>query len=109
VDDLRFNEEEAAEMLKNLGSPELAPEDIRAPPWKDVMTTTADTLITASVDGWLLPDTTSYIFKSGRYNPVSFITVANLGEITGPANPSFFFPGLIPGYTNMLANAGKAE
>ena len=65
----------------------------------------------AAVDGWFLTDTPANIFKAGKQNPVPFITLACLGEITGPGipfYPFFVFPTLIPGYTDMLANAGKA-
>jgi para-nitrobenzyl esterase len=65
----------------------------------------------AAVDGWFLTDTPANIFKAGKQNPVPFITLSCLGEITGPGIPSypfFVFPSLILGYTDMLANAGKA-
>ena len=40
-------------------------------------------------------------YTSSRQTP-------NLGEITGPGMFLALFPALIPGYTNMLANAHKA-
>jgi para-nitrobenzyl esterase len=64
--------------------------------------------VDGTVGGWFLTDTTDNIFREGKQNPTPFITVANLGEITGPSMPILVFPTLIPGYTHMLANAGKA-
>ncbi|MFC1494698.1 carboxylesterase/lipase family protein [Thermodesulfobacteriota bacterium] len=54
----------------------------------------------SAVDGWLLPGTPTELFKSGEYNKVPLITIANLGEITGPGG--LLLPQLIPAYTEML-------
>jgi para-nitrobenzyl esterase len=54
----------------------------------------------SAVDGWFLPETPADIFESGQYNAVPLITVANLGEITGPGG--LLIPQLIPGYVEML-------
>jgi len=80
----------------------------RALPWETVLAARVPEQLDAAVDGWFLEDTAANIFRDGKQNPVPFITVANLGEITGPGIPTFIFPTLIPGYTNMLANAPKA-
>jgi para-nitrobenzyl esterase len=53
----------------------------------------------SAVDGWFLPETPLNIFKSGNYNAVPLITVANLGEITGPGG--LLLPQLIPAYVEM--------
>jgi para-nitrobenzyl esterase len=79
----------------------------RSLPWETLLEFGA-TFSDAVVDGWFLTDTPANIFKKGEQNPVPFITVANLGEITGPGSPFLLFPCWIPGYTNMLANADKA-
>jgi para-nitrobenzyl esterase len=79
----------------------------RALPWEDVVAVLGQTVLNATVDGWFLPDTAFNIFKDGKQNPAPFITVANLGEITGPSFPLFIFPTLITGYTNMLSGASK--
>jgi para-nitrobenzyl esterase len=53
-----------------------------------------------AVDGWFLPETPSEMFRSGEYNAVPLITIANLGEITGPGG--LMIPQLIPAYVEML-------
>ena len=80
----------------------------RALPWEEVVAAQASKPLDAAVDGWFLADTVASVFRAGRQNAVPFITVANLGEITGPGIAALLFPTLIPGYTNMLTNAGKA-
>lgn len=77
----------------------------RALPWEDIIAEGAG-LLDAVIDGHFLTDTPSNIFADGRQNPVPFITVANKGEITGPG--LLLYPVLIPAYTEMLSNAGKA-
>jgi para-nitrobenzyl esterase len=79
----------------------------RALPWEDLIAVLGQTVHAPTVDGWFLPDKAFNIFEDGRQNPVPLITVANLGEITGPSFPLFIFPSLIPGYTNMLTGASK--
>jgi para-nitrobenzyl esterase len=79
----------------------------RALPWEDVIAALGQTVLAPTVDGWFLPDGAFNIFKDGGQNPAPFITVANLGEITGPSFPLFIFPTLITGYTNMLTGASK--
>ena len=53
----------------------------------------------AAIDGWFLPKSPLELFRSGEYNEVPLITVANLGEITGPGG--LLLPQLIPAYVNM--------
>jgi para-nitrobenzyl esterase len=80
----------------------------RALPWEDLIAALGQTVHVPTVDGWFLPDMAFNIFENGRQNPVPLITVANLGEITGPSLPIFIFPSLITGYTNMLIGASRA-
>jgi para-nitrobenzyl esterase len=54
----------------------------------------------SAVDGWVLPKSPTELFKSGDYNRVPLIAIANLGEITGPG--SLLLPQLIPAYTEMM-------
>jgi para-nitrobenzyl esterase len=54
----------------------------------------------SAIDGWFLPKTPLEFFKSGEYNAVPLITVANLGEITGPGG--LLLPQLIPAYVEMM-------
>ncbi len=60
----------------------------------------------SAVDGWFLPKTPTELFKSGEYNAVPLITIANLGEITGPGG--LLLPQLIPAYVEMLGYQNKA-
>jgi len=60
----------------------------------------------AAVDGWFLPETPLEIFRAGNYNAVPLITIANLGEITGPGG--LLIPQLIPAYVEMLECQNKA-
>ncbi|MFC1838051.1 carboxylesterase/lipase family protein [Thermodesulfobacteriota bacterium] len=60
----------------------------------------------SAVDGWFLPKTPAEIFKSGEYNTVPLITMATMGEITGPGG--LLLPQLIPAYTSMLEYHNKA-
>jgi para-nitrobenzyl esterase len=60
-----------------------------------------------AVDGWFVPDIPSNVFKSGNQNPVPFITLANLGELTGPGY--LFAPKMIPGYVGLLSAASKSK
>ena len=60
----------------------------------------------ATIDGWFLPKSPLELFKSGEYNAVPLITVANLGEITGPGG--LLLPQLIPAYVNMHEFLNKA-
>jgi para-nitrobenzyl esterase len=57
-------------------------------------------------DGYVQPDSTPNIFQAGKQNPVPFMLIANLGELTGPA----FMPmaHMIPGYVKLLEGASKA-
>jgi para-nitrobenzyl esterase len=59
----------------------------------------------SAVDGWFLPETPTELFKSGEYNAVPLITVANLGEITGPGG--LLLPQLIPAYVEMLEDQNR--
>jgi para-nitrobenzyl esterase len=60
----------------------------------------------SAVDGWFLPKTPLELFKSGEYNAVPLITIANLGEIIGPGG--LLLPQLIPAYVNMHEFQNKA-
>ncbi|MBN1907017.1 MAG: carboxylesterase family protein [Deltaproteobacteria bacterium] len=60
----------------------------------------------ATIDGWFLPKSPLELFESGNYNAVPLITVANLGEITGPGG--LLLPQLIPAYVNMHEFQNKA-
>ena len=79
----------------------------RALPWEDLPKDKTN-IVDATIDGWFLTDKTWNTFKAGKQNPVPFMTVAVLGEITGPGMIGTLFPQWIPSYTNILANAGKA-
>jgi para-nitrobenzyl esterase len=105
---LKDMEKRGQEIFAKLGVDKAAdPLDAaRALPWKDIIDVSMG--LDATIDGWFLTDAAADIFTAGKQNPVPFITVANLGEITGPGTFLALFPALIPGYTNMLANAHKA-
>ena len=60
----------------------------------------------SAVEGWFLPKTPTELFKSGEYNAVPLITIANLGEITGPGG--LLLPQLIPAYVEMLEFQNKS-
>jgi len=60
----------------------------------------------SAVDGWFLPKTPTELFKSGEYNAVPLITMATMGEITGPGG--LLLPQLIPAYTSMLEYHNRA-
>jgi para-nitrobenzyl esterase len=60
-----------------------------------------------AVDGWFMPDTPANIFKTGNQNAVPLITLANLGELTGPGY--VVAPQLIPGYVNLLSGENEAK
>jgi carboxylesterase type B len=58
-----------------------------------------------AVDGWFMRDAPDDIFRAGKQNAVPLITLANLGEITGPGY--VFAPQMIPGYVNLLSGQSK--
>jgi para-nitrobenzyl esterase len=60
----------------------------------------------STIDGWFLPKSPMELFQSGEYNAVPLITIANLGEITGPGG--LLLPQLIPAYVNMHEFQNKA-
>jgi len=60
----------------------------------------------STIDGWFLPQSPMALFQSGEYNAVPLITIANLGEITGPGG--LLLPQLIPAYVNMQEFQKKA-
>jgi para-nitrobenzyl esterase len=60
-----------------------------------------------AIDGWFMPDAPANIFKAGEQNAVPLITLANLGELTGPGY--VFAPQMIPGYVNLLYGECKAK
>jgi para-nitrobenzyl esterase len=57
-------------------------------------------------DGWFMPDSPTDIFATGRQNPVPYILMSNLGELTGPGY--VYAPQQIAGYVKLLSGAGKA-
>jgi para-nitrobenzyl esterase len=59
----------------------------------------------AAVDGWVLPESPDYTFKSGSCNAVPLIVSANLGELTGPG--PLVMPYIIPAYIEMLESVNK--
>jgi para-nitrobenzyl esterase len=60
----------------------------------------------STIDGWFLPETPLKLFESGNYNAVPLITIANMGEITGPGG--LLLPQLIPAYVIMHEFQNKA-
>ena len=60
-----------------------------------------------AIDGWFMPDKPTNVFKSGNQNQVPFLTLANLGEITGPG--IVFTPQYIPGYISLLSAASRSN
>ncbi len=59
----------------------------------------------AAVDGWLIPESPTNIFKSGLCNAVPFMVSANLGELTGPG--PLVMPYIIRAYIEMLESVKK--
>jgi len=59
-------------------------------------------VVDCTVDGWFLKETPLAAFRSGNFNAVPLICVANQGELGG------MFPMLIPGYVEMLKGLEKA-
>jgi para-nitrobenzyl esterase len=59
----------------------------------------------STVDSWVLPQIPMDLIKSGSFNAVPLITVANLGELTGPG--SLVIPWLVPAYIEMLEAVSK--
>jgi len=57
------------------------------------------------VDGLFLTDTPANILRTGKQNPASVITCANLGELTGPG--SILMPSIIPDYVKILNAVNK--
>jgi len=58
-----------------------------------------------AVDGWLLPQSPIELFKSGNINAVPLITLACMGELTGPG--PLVMPQVIPAYVGMLEAVSK--
>jgi len=59
-------------------------------------------IVNCAVDGWFLKETPLAAFRSGNFNAVPLICVANKGELFG------MFPMLVPGYVEMLKGLEKA-
>ena len=59
------------------------------------------------VDGWLMPDTPTNIYKAGKQNDVSLLTCTNFGELTAQ-NTVIHLPYLIGAYTTRLEAVAKA-
>jgi para-nitrobenzyl esterase len=85
----------------------------RALPWKKIIDTEEDMLCELSfmtraglwdlaIDGWFMPQFPQEIFRAGKQNPVDYMLLANLGELTTP-------PGgyLIPAYLGVFSGAEK--
>ena len=79
----------------------------RALPWEDIYKVHDGGGLDASIDGWFLTDKALNTFIAGKQNLVPFLTLATLGEITGPGMVGIY-KQWVPAYANMLANAGKA-
>jgi para-nitrobenzyl esterase len=59
-----------------------------------------------SVEGNVFPDTVHNMFKAGKQNPVPYMLICNMGELTGPG--FIVFPKMIPGYLKSFAGAKAA-
>ena len=59
-------------------------------------------IVDCAVDGWFLKETPLAAFRSGKFNAIPLICVANKGELFG------MFPMLVPGYVEMLKGLEKA-
>lgn len=59
-----------------------------------------------AIDQQFLPDSPENIYGAGRQNSVPVITLANLGELTGPG--LIVMPDLVPLYVNHLKGVSKA-
>lgn len=62
---------------------------------------------TLAIDGWFMPDSPPNIFKAGKQNDAPLITLANLGELTGPGY--VYAPYMIPGYVSLLSGMSKIK
>lgn len=86
-------------------------EQARALPYKGFYQANADVVketgsqwgvVDCTVDGWFLKETPLDAFRSGKFNAVPLICVANKGELASQ------FPMLVPGYVEMLKGLEKA-
>jgi para-nitrobenzyl esterase len=59
----------------------------------------------AAIDKQFLLDFPEKVFSAGKQNPVSVITSATLGELTGPGN--ILMPNLVPVYVDMLKGVNR--
>jgi para-nitrobenzyl esterase len=59
----------------------------------------------AAIDQQFLLDLPEKVFRAGKQNPVSLITSANLGELTGPGGT--LMPAVVPVYVEMLKGVNK--
>jgi para-nitrobenzyl esterase len=59
------------------------------------------------VDGWFMPDSTSNIFRTGKWNQVPFMTVSDLGELTGPG--LVIADRMVNNYVSMMKAPSKAD
>jgi para-nitrobenzyl esterase len=88
----------------------------RALPWQKIIETESVfskefgrskgiALTDPAIDGRFLTDVPVNIFRAGKQNPVSLITCANLGELTGPGN--IVMPYLTPYYAGLLDGVNR--
>jgi para-nitrobenzyl esterase len=59
-----------------------------------------------AADGCFLPEGPHQVFQAGKQNPVPFMLICNLGELTGPG--FITMPQMIPGYLKLLSGARPA-
>ena len=112
-------------LVARLGIPEDADllKNLRAVPYEQILQTAADiskemnltstvaegigAFDNIAVDGYVLPDTPTNIYKAGKQNDVSLLTCTNYGELVAP-NTVIHLPYLIGEYTTRLEAVGKA-
>jgi para-nitrobenzyl esterase len=59
------------------------------------------------VDGWVMPDSPTNIYKAGTQNDVDLLTCTNIGELTAQ-HTVIYLPYLISAYVPRLEAVGKA-
>jgi para-nitrobenzyl esterase len=119
LQDIPLNELEnkGAQLFEKMGVKTL--EEARKLPWQKVME--ASQMLQSpmipgkmpvffwgpSADGWMLPQSPVDAFNSGNINAAPLITMACLGELTGPG--PLVMPQIIPAYVNMLEAVNKKQ
>jgi para-nitrobenzyl esterase len=64
-----------------------------------------DSMWDSAIDGQFLTNLPANIFREGKQNPAPVLTIANLGELTGPG--MILMPFIIPDYVNILNGVNK--